>query len=342
MSGNSYQKVTLENGLRLLVIPMSQVRSVTALFLIGAGSRYETKELCGISHFLEHMAFKGTKKRPSSFQISSLIEGIGGEFSAFTSKDHTGYYIKAAAEHLPLLLDVLSDMLLNSLFAEEEIDRERGVIIEEINFREDTPVVKIGDVFERLLYGKTPLGWDVAGKKEVIKKITRRDFLDYTKKLYAPENCVVVVAGKVGQEVTRLVEKYLGSWEKRPFKRFERVEDKQEKPALSLVYKKTEQVHFCLGVRAYPLSHPDRFALSVLTAILGKGMASRLFMEIREKRGLAYYIRSFAERYQDVGYFVTQAGVDIKRVEEAVRVVLGEYSKIKNKKEKIKKKIKIS
>ena len=343
-----YQRTVLKNGLRLVTVPMPQVDSVTVMVLVGVGSRYEAKKVTGLSHFLEHMAFKGTKKRPSTLEIASLVEGIGGEFNAATSKDNTSYYIKSASKYLPLLLDVLSDMLLNSLFKKEEIEREKGVILEEMNMREDMPIYKVGEVFETLLYGKTPLGRRIIGEKEVIKKLRRDDFIKYLEEFYAPGNTVVVIAGEIGQSTNKyqssnqlintnqLIEKYLGSWKKQPFKQFEKTSDKQKKPALEVVYKKTEQAHLCLGVRAYALDHPDRYALSVLSTILGGGMSSRLFLEVRERRGLAYYVKSASERYQDVGYFVTQAGVDLQRIEEAVRVILKEYDKVKSQKFKVK------
>jgi len=216
-----YHKKILENGLRIISVPMPYVKSVTALIMVGAGSRYEEKEINGISHFLEHMAFKGTVKRPSALTISSLIDGIGGEFNAFTSKDHTGYYIKAAVTHLPLLMDVLTDMLLHSKFDTVEIDKEKGVIIEEINMYEDMPIRKISDIYENLLYGDTKLGRDIAGRKEVIRKIKKEDFLSYTHRFYGPANTIVGVAGGIGngngklKEVEELIRSYLGAWKNR-------------------------------------------------------------------------------------------------------------------------------
>ncbi len=324
---DGYQKHLFPNGLTLLTVPMRSVESVTVMIIVGAGSRYEKKNINGLSHFLEHMAFKGTFKRPSALLISSLIEGIGGEFNAFTSKDHTAYYIKAAKKHLPVLFDILSDMLLNSRLDEQEIEREKGVIIEEINLYEDTPIRKISMIYEELLYGDHPLGWDIAGCKEVIKKLKRTDFLAYLAGLYAPNNTVVVVAGgiKTNDEVRQLTEKWLGSWQNKPVWQFKKITDQQKKPAVKVVYKKTEQAHLCLGVPAYARTHPAYFNLEVLAAILGGGMSSRLFIEVRERRGLAYYVRSENEGYHEVGNFVTQAGVDLKRIDDAIKVILNEY-----------------
>jgi len=329
---DGYHKTTLSNGLRLLTVPMNSVASATVMIIVGAGSRYERKNINGISHFLEHMAFKGTQKRPSALIISSIIEGIGGEFNAFTSKDHTAYYVKAAKQHLPLLFDILSDMLLNSLFAEEEIKREKGVICEEINLYEDTPIRKIGTLYEELIYGDHPLGWDIAGKKEVIQKITRENFLEYVGGLYSPNNTIISVAGGIGKngEALELTKRWLGNWVIKPIWHFEKISDKQTKPRVLVSYKKTEQAHLCLGVPAYSRDHKDHFILEVLSAILGGGMSSRLFIQVRERRGLAYYVRSETVEYKEIGNFVTQAGVDLKRIDDAIKVILNEYFYIAN------------
>lgn len=342
-----YTKETLPNGLRIVTVPMPGVKSVTVLLMVGVGSRYEEKEINGISHFLEHMAFKGTRKRPSALAISSLIDGIGGEFNAFTSKDHTGYYIKAASKHTPLLLDVLSDMLLHSKFDREEIEKERGVIIEEINMYEDTPMRKISDLYENLLYGDTKLGRDIAGRKEVIKSVKREDFVNYVDRFYGPSNTVITIAGNINgfqkiqnpndktnpkSKIQNLVTQYLGDWQTKPVVQADLMPDGQQEPALLVKYKDTQQAHLCIGYRSFQLGHPDRYKLGVLTAILGGGMSSRLFIQVREKRGLAYYVRSSSEEYSDVGNFVTQAGVDVVRIEDAVKVMLEEFNRIKEEK----------
>lgn len=331
-----YQKQTLDNQLRLITVPMPGVQSATVLILVGVGSRYEEKDINGISHFLEHMAFKGTKRRPSALAISSLIDGIGGEFNAFTSKDHTGYYIKAAAKHLPTLVDCLSDMLLHSKFDPAEIEKERGVIIEEINMYEDTPMRKIGDLYENLLYGDTKLGRDIAGRKEVIRQVKRADFLSYIDRFYGPANTVVAVAGGIGsaKSVRKIVEKSLGKWKEKKVESPEPTREIQAMPAVLVQYKDTQQAHLCLGFRSYYLNHPGRYKLGVLTAILGGGMSSRLFIQVREKRGLAYYVRSANEMYAEVGNFVTQAGVDVVRIDDAIKVMEEEFNKIKERKVK--------
>ena len=325
----TYNRKELANGLRVITIPMASMESATVLVMAGAGSRYETSKNSGISHFLEHMAFKGTEKRPTAMDISSLIDGMGGEFNAFTGKETTGYYIKSAKDKVETSLDVLSDMLMHSKLDPEEIEKEKGVIIEEINLYEDMPARKIGDIYEQLLYGDVPMGWDIAGSKDVIKSIKRTDFLSYLAELYSASNLTVVVAGGIdSDQAFAQVEKYFGEMKKFGTKTFETVKENQTKPAILVKQKQTEQIHVALGVRTVSISSPKRYPLSVLSAILGGGMSSRLFHEVREKRGLAYYVRSSSDEYNDVGTFVSTAGIDPKRVLEAVEVMMAEYSKV--------------
>lgn len=323
-----YQRTVLRNGLRLLTIPMAFLESATVMVMVGAGSRYEKAKNNGISHFLEHMAFKGTKKRPSAIEIATLIDGIGGEFNAFTSKEITGYFVKASKDHIELCLDVLSDMLQNSKLDAKEIEKERGVILEEINLYEDTPSRKIGDVYENLLYGDTPMGWDIAGRKEVIKAITRDDFISYMKSLYSSHNITVVVAGGIDvKETEELVNKYFAKMPRFDTVRHISLVENQVKPDLYIKHKATEQVHIAIGFRTVPVNSSKKYALSVLSSILGGGMSSRLFSEVREKRGLAYYVRTGSENYQDCGNLVSTAGLDPKRVDEGIQVIVEQYSK---------------
>lgn len=325
-----YKRTILPNGLRLLTIPMPSFESATVLVMVGAGSRYETKLNNGISHFLEHMAFKGTTKRPSAMHISGLIDGIGGEFNAFTSKEVTGFYVKSQSTHVGLCLDLLSDMLKNSILDETEIEKEKGVIIEEINMYEDTPMRNLGDVYERLLYDDTPMGWDTAGTKEVIRSITREDFVTYMQSLYSPDNMTVVVAGGIDSDnVEKLAQQYFGNMTKFDTLQHSKVEENQTTPKSFVKTKATEQVHLALGFRTVGLEHADEYPLEILAAILGGGMSSRLFHEVREKRGLAYYVRTSSDNYTDCGTLVTTAGVDPARVEDAVKVILEVLSGIK-------------
>lgn len=308
---------------------MPSVKTATALVMVEAGSRYEKAKINGVSHFLEHMIFKGTKIRPSSLAISSLIDGIGGAFNAFTGKEYTGFYVKAESGHLELILDVISDMLQNSLFDQKELDKERGVIIEEINMYEDQPQARVGELFEEVMYGTQPLAKRISGTKEVIQKITREEMLDYVGKMYHSKAIVVGLAGDL--KTDSLVQKYFGQVAKGGENSFEPVKDGQEKPQSLVQYKKTDQAHLCIGVRAYDMNHPDRYVLSVLGTILGGNMSSRLFIEVREKRGLAYSIHSDNEEFRDCGYFVTQAGVGLDKAEDTIKVILEEYNKMKAK-----------
>lgn len=324
-----FTKTILPNGLRLITVPMPSFESATALVMVGAGSRYETKKNSGISHFLEHMAFKGTEKRPTALDIASLIDGIGGEFNAFTGKEYTGYYVKSGKNNVETILDILSDMLKHSKLDPVEIEKEKGVIAEEINLYEDMPMRKIGDIYEALLYGDTPMGWDIAGEKSIIQGITRQDFVSYMQSLYSPHNMTVVVAGGINEgEIRELVGKYFGD-----MKRFDTIKaapivEDQKKPAVLVKEKKTEQVHIALGVRTVDLNHPDKYPLSVLASIMGGGMSSRLFNEVREKRGLAYYVRSSSDEYIDCGTLVSTAGIDPKRVTDAIKVMIEQYQLI--------------
>lgn len=327
-----YTLHTLSNGLKVVLVPITEMASATTLVMVGAGSRYENRANSGVSHFLEHMAFKGTKNRPTAREISSLIDGIGAESNAFTSKEITGYYIKSSYEHVDLALDVLSDMLSNLLLDPEEIKREAGVILEEINLNEDTPTRKIGDIYEHVLYGDTPMGWDIAGDKETVKKLERQDFVDYMGSLYSADNMVVVVAGRFDSEKTLLnITLKFGNLPTFKTISFVKAEDSQQGAVTFVKQKNTEQAHFALGVRTIGMTDKkEELALEVLASILGGGMSSRLFHEVREKRGLAYYARAYSENYKDVGYLAAFAGVDKNRIDEAITVVKDELLKVCN------------
>jgi predicted Zn-dependent peptidase len=328
-----HKLTTLKNGLRLVTVPMPQVGSTTVIVGVGAGSRHEARRVNGLFHFIEHMAFKGTKKRPSALAITSEVDGVGGEFNAFTSKEFTGYYIKLASKHQELAFDILSDIVLNSLLKPVEIERERGVIIEEINMYEDTPNRHIWQVFIRLLFGDNPMGRFVYGDKETIRKIKRNDFISYINQLYFPQNMIIAVAGKMNQaEVKKLTSRYFGPLKRKGKKQTKAIKIDQKRPKIKLINKKTEQAHFCLGVPGYWYKHPDRFALGVLATVLGAGMSSRLFIEIRERRGLAYYVDALPDFYTDSGYILARAGVKLDKIDEAIKITLDEFEKLKTKK----------
>jgi predicted Zn-dependent peptidase len=324
-----FERETLPNGLRLLTAPIPTSQSVACFVMLAAGSRYETAETNGIAHFAEHMFFKGTEKRPTARHIGSEIDGIGGEFNAFTGKEYTGYYVRCAAEHRRLALDVLVDMIRDSKFEPEEIDREKGVIVEEMNMYFDTPRDYIGGVYDSLLYGDQPLGWDIIGRKETVRAATRETFTDYIGQWYKPERMVVGFGGKIDGDVRADVLELLGDLEAASTGTPAPVQIAGNGGArVKLHTKESDQAHLTLGVRSYPLVHPDRYAVQILATVLGTGMSSRLFTEVRERRGLAYYVFAANHSYTDAGSLYSQAGVDIARVDEAVSTIVGELKRI--------------
>jgi predicted Zn-dependent peptidase len=319
-----FQRQTLSNGIRVLTAPMEQAQSVSCLLMYAAGSRYETAETSGIAHFAEHMFFKGTEHRPTARQISGEIDGIGGEFNAFTGKEYTGYYVRCAAEHRDVAFDVLVDMLRHSLFDGSEIDREKGVIVEEMKMRTDTPRDHVGAVYEELLYGDQPLGWEILGREETIRAASRDTFLAYLDRWYRPERMVVGVGGRIGDGLTERLEALLGDIEPRETGTPAPVDLSLNGSAVALHTKDSDQAHLILGVRSFPLGHPDRYALQLLSVILGGGMSSRLFTEVRERRGLAYYVFAGNHSYTDAGSFAAQAGVDLNRIDDAISTIVRE------------------
>ena len=326
---NQYTYKKLKNGLPLIVAPMKGALSATLLFMVKAGARFETRRINGLAHFLEHMAFKGTRKRPTTLDITSEIDGAGGYINAYTSREEICYYIKSLASKVELSFDVLSDVLQNSLFEKAEIEKERGVIIEEFNMYEDMPERKSAENFERLLYGDNSMGWQVIGSKENILSFKRDDFLSYLKRLYLSGNMVLAVAGKVNQEeVTKLAQTYFGSLTKGVKEVVPKKELKILAPRLHLARKKTEQAHLVLGLPTVSINDPDYYVVSLLSAILGGSMSSRLFIQVRERRGLAYYIRSLSEGYSDSGFLAVWAGVRIKAIDEAIKVILDELHQL--------------
>ncbi len=327
-----FKKITLENGLRIITVPMPDSLTTTVLVLVEAGSKYETKEINGVSHFLEHMCFKGTEKRPRSIDISSELDGIGAVYNAFTSMEYTGYFAKARIAHFDEILDVVSDIYLNSIFESKEIDKERGVIIEEINMYEDLPMRRVQELFTELLYADQPAGWSVAGRKEVIKKLTRDDFLKYHKEHYLAKSSLVVVVGKFNEE--RALEKIkkafipIKSGAKTP--KIETIEQ-QDKPEILLKHKGTDQTHLILGVRAFDIFDKRRFTLEVLADILGGGFSSRLFQKIREEMGAAYYVSAETDLCTDHGFLATSAGVDHNKINPVIEAIIEEFKKLTEK-----------
>jgi predicted Zn-dependent peptidase len=326
----------MPSGLKVLTVPMPSLESATLTIWVKTGSRNEESKISGISHFLEHMVFKGSKKRPTAREISQAVDAMGGEFNAGTEKDWTNFYIKARKDNIETAFDVLGDMVFNPILDPVEIEREKGTIIQEIRMYEDTPMMNIPFIYEELAFPGNPLGWDTAGTEESVRGIKRDDFVRYRKIHYYPENMVVTVAGGAEEKkVLGLVEKYFGNLKSQnsnlKFKS-QNFQSKQTKPQFKLRTKKCEQAHLILGFMSEGKSYQGRFAQSLLSIILGVPMSSRLFIEVRERRGLAYAVRTNVTRYEDVGYMGTYAGVNVAKVEEAIKVILDQCYGLASKK----------
>jgi len=326
-----FTKKVLKNGLRVITVPMKDNPTVTVLVLVEAGSKYEQKSNNGISHFLEHMCFKGTAKRPKVGDISKELDTLGSQYNAFTAQEYTGYYAKSDARHFRQIFDIVSDVYLNSTFPEREIEREKGVIMEEINMYEDMPNKHVQDLMMKLLYGDQPAGWNIAGEKKNILRMKRDDFVNYHQKQYLPEATVLVVAGQVTPKIVlNEVNKIFGKVSRGEKGHKIKTKDIQDKPQVLINFKKTDQTHFVLGMRTYDLFNKKNAILSVLGGILGGGMSSRLFIKLREEMGVGYYVRAYNDSYTDHGFFQISAGVDNKRIDEVLRAVLEECKKLKN------------
>ena len=323
-----FERQTLDNGLRVLTAPMPTAQSVSCFVMLAAGSRYETRESSGIAHFAEHMFFKGTERRPTARDLAGEVDSIGGEFNAFTGKEYTAYYVRCAAEHRDVALDVIVDMLRNSKFDAGEIDREKGVIIEEMNMYFDTPRDFVDGVYEELVYGDHPLGWDIIGRKETVQGATRGSFLEYTGHWYKPSRMVVGVGGRIGDDLVGRIAELFGDLEDAPTGAPLPALISPNGSRVKVHTKASDQAHVCLGVRSRPIADPDRYVLMVLSTVLGGGMSSRLFTEVRERRGLAYYVFATNHAYTDAGSLYAQAGVDIERIDDAVETVAAELRKI--------------
>lgn len=327
-----FRKTILKNGLKIITVPQKGTQAVTVLILVGTGSKYERKEISGISHLLEHLLFKGTKKRPNQISISEPLDRVGGMYNAFTSEDCTGYFAKVDAKHFDLALDVISDIYLNSKIDPKEIQKEKAVIVEEINMYYDHPSSYVQSLWNKVLYGDQPAGWDIAGTKKSVLGISRKQIVDYMNTQYTGENTIVCIAGNISGNVEAKVKKYFSKISTKSIINKSPVIEKQTRPESLIYFKETDQTHFCLGVRGYDLSDPRRFTLELLGSILGGMMSSRLFIKVRERLGLAYYVRTVVSADPDAGFLVTQAGVDNKRAGKAISVILDEYKKISRKK----------
>lgn len=323
------KKIKLANGLRILLVPQPASLATTVLILVEAGSEYETRRINGLSHFLEHLVFKGTVNRPKPGMIAEELDSLGAEYNAFTSQQYTGYWAKAQNGKLDKILDIVSDLYLNPIFNPEEIDKEKGVIIEEINLYEDTPTRRVHDLFTTLLYGDQPAGWDIAGRKEVIRRLQRSDFLAYRSLHYVAPATTVVIAGNFNQKsIIEKAKKLFSAFRKGRKPGKSGVRERQTKPNILVKFKKSDQSHFLLGTRAFPVADKRRYALHVLADVLGGGMSSRLFRRVREELGAAYYIRASTELLLDHGHFAVAAGVDHKKIQPVIAIVLEEFGRL--------------
>lgn len=330
-----YEQYQLKNKVNVVLVPQADTKSVTTLIMYPVGSRYEPEKLSGVSHYVEHLMFKGTKKRKNTLILTREIDRLGAEYNAFTGKEYTGYYIKADAKFTEISLDILSDMLFNSVFDPKEMEREKGPIIEELRMYRDNPLMNIDNIFEDLLYVGCPMGRDIGGTVKHVESYKRPDVLAYRDKYYGPNNMTIVLAGNVTDKTRDLVEKYFGS------EKSKKIPPNTFKPAvfgtnkkedrLVVENKKTEQVQLMMGWPGFQNGHKDNPVVVVLNTILGGSMSSRLFIRIRERLGLAYTVRSGAENYRDTGYVYVRAGLEAKNINKAISEIKKEIKKLADK-----------
>ncbi len=325
----AYHKTILSNGLRIITVPNPDAFTTTFLVLVQAGSKYETKDINGLSHFLEHMCFKGTTKRPHAIDIAGELDGLGAEYNAFTSQEYTGYFAKVEAHKIDQAFDIVSDLYLNPVFEAAEIEKEKGVIIEEINMYEDLPMRKINDYFMELMYGDQPAGWDVAGKKDIIRSLGKDDFVRYRGEHYLPPATIVIAAGAFDEaQIIQKIKETFGAMATGVKSGKAAVIESQTAPQVFLKTKKVDQTHLMLGVRAFPASDSRRFALEVLSDILGGGMSSSLFQKVREELGAAYYVKSSTDLFTDHGFLAVNTGIDQGKMPAVLQAILGEMSRL--------------
>ena len=325
-----YKKTTLANKLTVITNHMPEFQSFSVAILIGTGSCHEHNNEAGISHFVEHMLFKGTKSRPTAMDITREIEGVGGIINASTDKESTIFWCKAPRKHLSLVLNVFSDMLLNSKFDVNELEKERRVIMEEINMNGDLPQHRVFELMDKLLWPKQPLGKEIIGSRESVSSLQREQFIDYVSRRYLPNNTVISIAGNIQHEqVVEEIESLFGSWAEKNSTRLYTTKEYQNEPMLATERKTIEQAHLCFAMHGYSYRNPLRFSLNLLNTVLGGGMSSRLFNEIRERQGLAYDIHSYLEHYNDTGALIIYAGIDPKNTQQAIDSIYSELSKLK-------------
>jgi len=328
----NYEKKVLDNGLRVIVAPMENIEAMTLLVLVGVGSRQEIKKINGISHFLEHLFFKGTKSRPKPSQVHKELNKIGATYNAFTAKEETGFWVKSSAKDFDISLDIVSDILLEPLFDEKEIEKERGVILQEISMYEDDPRQKILWIIENVLYRNQPIGWDIPGTKETVNNIKRADIIRYESDNYLAKDMVVIVAGNIDKKTAfKKIEKVFSRIRKGKNKNFPGVKISQKSPQIKIVKKDSDQTHFALAFRGYDMFDEKRYVLNLLSVVLGGNMSSRLSTEIREKLGLAYYVYSWGDQYTDCGYLGMAAGIPHEKMETVAKKIANIIKEIKEK-----------
>lgn len=334
-----YKVQKLKNKITLITVPLSGTKATTVLVMIPVGSRYEHAKISGISHFVEHVMFKGTHKRPTAQDISRVLDAAGADYNAFTNKDYTGYYVKIDSAKQALAFDLISDMLFNSKFEAVEIEKEKGPIVEELRMYEDNPTMNLETVYEKLLFGDCPLGWDVGGTEKTVRGITHEEMWNYYQAAYKVDNMVLVVAGKIDKKLKNNLKFFVNEDSKKIKSKQSIKKDSFKKFAwpkslpilnerVTVKAKKLDQSHVIVGFPGLSLNHVDKYTLSVLLNILGGGMSSRLFVEVREKRGLAYMVRTASSNYRDVGTAYIQAGLDPARLSEALQVIRAELRRI--------------
>ena len=326
-----FNKTTLSNGLKTITIPMEDNPAVTVLVMVETGSKYETKKINGLSHFLEHMMFKGTSKRPTAMDISRELDSLGAQYNAFTGQEYTGYYAKVSKEKVDNALDVVSDVYLNPLLNEKEIEKEKGVIVEEIRMYQDLPHRHVHDVFMNLVYGDQPAGWNIAGTEDTVRSFKREDFAKYISEHYVAEATTVVISGSFDEgDIIKKIEKAFSKISTSSKHKKIQVEEKQGKPEIFLKFKETDQAHLVLGFRSFDANSKYDATLSVLSTLLGGGMSSRLFQKLREEMGVGYYIRANHDTYTDHGLFTISTGIDTGRIDEVIKTLLEECKKVLN------------
>ncbi len=326
-----FNKTILANGLRLITVPMIDNPSVTVLVMVEAGSKYETKEISGLSHFLEHMVFKGTPKRPKAIDISRELDSFGAHYNAFTGQELTGYYAKVSSNKLDEVLDIVSDLYLNPLFETTEIEKEKGVIVEEIRMYQDMPNRDVQDVLNTLMHGDQPAGWNIAGTESNVRSFTREQLISYRNAHYVSNATTVVVSGSFDENtITSKIEKYFGNIKISPKQNKKPVIENQSVSAIKLKFKETDQTHIAMAVRTFSIFDQRAPTLNVLSTILGKGMSSRLFSKMRDQLGICYYINAGANLSTDHGDLSISAGVDVSRIDEAIKGILEECRRFKD------------